>query len=229
MATYARSAMKKVAIGCLVVLVLGGVVATAGMYWVYSRVTSAVSEFADLAEAARLDQNVTNQAPYSPPASGELTTEMIARLMTVQSDIRAALGPRFKEFEERYRDFAARLDKRDGQVPSPGDLVQLVSAYKDLGGLLLSAKKAQVDALNRSGFSAAEYSWVRNNVYAAAGVPGAAFNLSEIVDAVLGGSQPTQPGFDPMAGLKAPESNRKLVEPLKDRLMENYPLLVFGL
>jgi hypothetical protein len=224
-----EASMKKVAIGCLVVLAVVGVVATAGMYWVYSRVTSTVADFADLAEAARLDETVTNQTPYSPPASGELTSEMVTRLMTVQNDIRASLGPRFKEFEARYRDFVARLDKRDGQISSPGEVVELISAYKDLGGILLAAKQAQVDALNRSGLSVAEYSWIRNQVYAAVGVPGAAFNLSEIVDAVLGGSQPPEPGIDPMAPLKAPESNRKLVGPLKDKLMENYPLLVFGL
>jgi len=221
--------MKKLAIGCGLLVVVLGIGAAVAAYWVYSRVTTAVSEFADLAEAARLDRNVSNQQPFTPPANGELTPEMLTRLMKVQDDIRAALGPRFKEFEDRYKEFAATLNTKQGQPTTPGEVVKLISAYKDLGGIVLAAKQAQVEALNRGGFSLAEYAWVRNTVYAAVGVPGAAFNLSEIVDAVTSGSTPTEPAFDPMAGLKAPEANRTLVAPHKDRLMETYPLLIFGL
>lgn len=221
--------MKKLAIGCAVVIVLLGIGGAVATYWVFNKVKSTVSEFSDLAAASKLDATVTNRAPFTPPASGELTADMVAKVMTVQQDVRSALGPRFKEFEARYKDFTATLDRQHGDVKTPGDLMNLVSAYKDLGAIVLAAKKAQVDAINRAGLSAAEYAWTRNQVYAAVGVPGATFNLSEVIDAIQNGRQVAQPDFDPTAPLKAPESNRTLVAPFKDKLMENYPLLIFGI
>lgn len=43
--------------------------------------------------------------------------------------------------------------------------------------MLLEAKRAQVEALNAVGFSKSEYEWVRNQLYAAAGVDLAQLDL----------------------------------------------------
>lgn len=51
------------------------------------------------------------------------------------------------EIEHRYR----RLLAQDGVTAV--DLPELVSAYRDLAGAYLDAKRAQVEALNRAGLS----------------------------------------------------------------------------
>jgi len=47
---------------------------------------------------------------------------------------------------------------------------EFTSVLSDLSGIYMDARRAQVDALNVHKFSDAEYTWVRNRVYEAAGM-----------------------------------------------------------
>lgn len=46
-----------------------------------------------------------------------------------------------------------------------------IAAFREIGPLYLKAKQAQVEAMNRAGFSMEEYRWVRRQVFLGAGLP----------------------------------------------------------
>ncbi len=160
--------MKKLAIGCgilLVVLLVGGAVAA---YVIYSKVKSTVAEFAALGEIPAIERGVRNTATFTPPDSGELTEAQVARYVKVQQDVRALLGPRFDEFQTKYAELSKRMEKNQGTAL---DAPSVIAAYRDLARTYVDAKKAQVESLNRAGFSLGEYRWVRQQAYAAIGMP----------------------------------------------------------
>ena len=106
--------MKKLAIGCgilLVVLLVGGAVAA---YVIYSKVKSTVAEFAALGEIPAIERGVRNTDTFTPPDSGELTEAQVARYVKVQQDVRALLGPRFDEFQTKYAELSKRMEKNQG-------------------------------------------------------------------------------------------------------------------
>jgi hypothetical protein len=94
--------VKKVALGCGLVLLVTGIAASIAGYYVFRRVSSTVSQFAELSQLPELERTVRNQSPYSPPASGEFTESQIEKLLRVQSDVRQRIGVRMQEFESRY-------------------------------------------------------------------------------------------------------------------------------
>ena len=97
----------------------------------------------------------------------------------------------------------------------------------------MDAKRAQVEALNAAQFSLPEYAWVRQQAYAAIGVPIMNMDVSKFIEHVKSGDMDAkheQPGqlegsFEP----SGPERNRVLVEPHKKTLEDNAPLSFFGL
>src|SRR5690349_8282230 len=92
--------MKKLAIGCAVVIVLcmigfGGVA-----YYVYYK---AHQYMASMQEFAQLDTKITNTASFPPPASGELTEDQVRRFVSVQESMRTKLGPRVDELSAKQK------------------------------------------------------------------------------------------------------------------------------
>jgi len=49
-------------------------------------------------------------------------------------------------------------------------MAEMMVALGDLANLFVQARRFQVDALNQERFSQAEYSWVRDRIFQAAGV-----------------------------------------------------------
>ena len=221
--------MKKLAVGCgilLVVLLVGGAVAT---YVVYNKVKSTVTEFAALGEIPAIERGVRNSAAFTPPASGELTEAQLKRYLGVQGHVRTLLGSRFDEFEAKYAEVSKRMDKGQGTV---FDTTAVVGAYRDLARTYVEAKKAQVEALNTANFSLGEYRWVRQQAYAAIGMPVVDLDVSKIIDDVTSGRTPQQtqgPHLGGSMGPTGPEANKTLVAPHKKTLEDNAALSFFGL
>jgi len=107
----------------------------------------------------------------------------------------------------------------------------LTSAYKDLAGVIVEAKRAQVAALNQHNFSVAEYEWTRQRIYEAAGIPINA-DFEKIVRGVAEGKPPAaenQTSASSEAPVSTPEKNRQLVTPHLKGLGERAGLAAFGL
>jgi hypothetical protein len=221
--------VKKLAIGCLVVLVVLGVAGSFAAYYVYSvvktKVGASLAKFEAFSKAPELERQVKNTGPFNPPGSGVLTPTQVERFVAVQTAVRAQLGARFADLERRYK---ALLDKKEATAL---DLPELISAYGDLAQIWIAAKKAQVDALNAQGLSLAEYRWVRDRSYRALGLPVMSVDISEIIDKVSRGENVEQPrtGFEGSIGPTGPAENQKLIERFKKSLEDNAALTVFGL
>ena len=221
--------MKKLAIGCGIVLVLlmvGGAVAA---YFIYNKVKSTVTEFAALGEIPAIERGVRNTGTFAPPQSGELTEAQVTRYVKVQQDVRALLGARFDEFQTKYAELSKRMDTNQGTAL---DAPSVIAAYSDLARTYVDAKKAQVEALNRASFSLGEYRWVRQQVYAAIGMPVMDFDISTLIEDVTSGKSPQHQGGPTLGGSigpTGPDANKTLVAPHKKVLEDNVALSYFGL
>lgn len=226
--------MKKLAIGCGILLLLAAVAGGFAAYWVYnkgkqiySEASQYVSSFAELGRAAELDAQVTNQAAFTPPADGTLTQGQIDRFIKLQQETRTALGTRFDQIKARYERLSTQAE---GGQPS---VTEGLAALKELAGLVLDVKKIHVASLNAQQMSTAEYRWLRDQIYAAAGVPFTSFHLAAIVEAAKSGD--TTKINDALAGkaetltVDVPEGNRALVEPYRQQLQDWVPLAWLGL
>lgn len=215
--------MKKLAIGCAVLMLVGVVGAGGASYFAYRKVSSTFAGFAELATLPEIEREVRHQRPFTPPASGEPSQGQLDRLLAVQQAVRARLGDRAQMIERRYQ----RLLAKDSVTAV--DLPELVSAYRDLAGAYVDAKRAQVEALNRAGLSLEEYRWTRSRVYAALGMPLVDVDVARIIDDVKAGREPGMPGVRPTPPSSASPMFRQRVEPHRKALGSNVGLAFFGL
>ena len=215
--------MKKVAIGCAVLLVLGMVGAGGASYVAYRKVSSTFAGFAELGSLPELEGSVRNQRPFEAPADGEPSREQIERVLEIQQAVRARLGDRADQIEHRYR----RLLAKDSATAV--DLPELMSAYRDLAAAYMDAKRAQVDALNRADLSLEEYRWTRSRAYAALGMSLMDVDVSRIIEDVKAGRQPAGPAYRLSGASTGSPAVRNLVEPHRKALEANVGLAFFGL
>lgn len=215
--------MKKLAIGCgLVVLVLGAA-AVGVTYYGYLKVRSAVSELAELGKIPEIERGIRVKAPFAAPASGELTAKQVESLMLVQTRVRERLGRDLAAFERNYKALAEKKQATITDVPA------LMSAYRDMAAAWLNAKRAQVEALNDAGLSLQEYRWIRAESYRALGIPFADVDFARIAEQARSGG--TIQAEAPIAGASDPgaAANLKLVERYRKQLQDNVALATFGL
>ena len=142
--------MKKLAIGCGVLLLVGFVGAAGVSYYLYHKVASAFEGFAELGTLPEVERSVRKQGPYTPPASGAPSRTQVERLLEVQQAVRTRLGTRAEEIERRYHKLLAK------DTATVVDAPEIISAYRDLAAAYMDAKRAQVDALNHAGLSLEE-------------------------------------------------------------------------
>jgi hypothetical protein len=220
--------MKKLAIGCGIVAVLLLICAAVATYFVVNKVQSTIAEFAAFGEIPSIERQVKNQASFTPPATGELTAAQVTRYLEVQQHVRALLGARVDEFNRQYGELSKRMNKDQGTAL---DAPAVISAYRDLARAYVDAKKAQVDALNRQGFSMSEYQWVRNQAYAALGMPVMDFDVSQFIEDVQAGRSGSSGSgrLGGSIGPSGPDANKTLVAPHKKALEDNAALTFFGL
>ena len=215
--------MKKLLLGCAVVAVLLAVVGgTAGYFFVYRPAKQYMASFSQLQEVPKLNADIRNTSAFTPPANGELTPELVDRFMKTQDSLRRRMGARLEELDAKYK----ALDRERGEGRNPG-IAEVMEALKDLGGLVVDAKRAQVAALNEHGFSLEEYEWTRMQMYQAVGLE-IQEGLEEALRKAAGDPDAVSDAIDKVVP-DVPEANRKLVEPLKEKLAENMTLAFFGL
>jgi hypothetical protein len=223
--------MKKLLFGCLGIAVLAGILFAVGGYILY-RAASPVFDSArgylqGLSKLSELDKNIVNQSAYAPPETGELTQSQVERFARVQDSVRKALGQRMTEIEEKYKRFKVNAENRE--QPSIGEVL---NGLNDIAGVYTDARRFQVNALNEEKFSQAEYSWVRDRVFQAAGKEVVnQVDLKKIEDAVRNNTgvsvDTSRAPTVPLAPV--PEKNRELVKPYLDQMDSWIPLAFFGL
>jgi hypothetical protein len=215
--------MKKVAIGCAVLLLLGMVGAAGASYFAYRKVSSAFAGFAELGALPEIERSVRNQRPFTPPASGDPSQAQIERLLAIHQAVRGRLGTKADEIEHRYRRLLAKDSVTAVDVP------ELVSAYRDLAGAYVDARRAQAEALNHAGLSLGEYRWIRSRAYAGLGMSLLDVDVSQFIEDVKAGRQPSTPAARLAEPDSASPSLRRRVEPHRKALEENVGLAFFGL
>ena len=217
--------MKKLLVGCLVVLALLAVGASVVTFYLYSKVKSAVTGFAELGTVPDLEKQVHNKAAFTPPAGDLLTGDQVERLLRVQKRVRDRLGARFADFERKYDTL---LKKKSNATAL--DAPELLSAYRDLAGAWMDGKRAQIEALNQANLSLDEYRWVRGRAYAAIGLPVMDIDVGKLVtDFRTGGNAEDAIKYEGAVGQTGPEANKTLVEPHRKQLEDNAALAMFGL
>jgi hypothetical protein len=216
--------MKKLAIGCGVVIVLCTIGLGLTGYYVYYKAHQYMASLKQFADVAQLDKNVTNTASFPPPANHELTDDQVRRFVAVQEGMKAKLGKRVDELTAKQDQFQ-RLQHQEHRDASVSEVMTAVS---DLMGLILQAKTVQVDSLNASHFSLEEYSWVRGQVYAAAGMSVVQVNFSAIQEAIKNGGGTVSPDLQKMSD-EVPERNKTLVKPYLEKMKDWVPFAFFGL
>lgn len=237
--------MKKLVIGCGLVLVLVAVAGAVGAYvFVYRPARALISSGSELMASVdrlnEIDARVANVASFAAPADGALTDAQVARYVAVMESVHAKMGARATELETKYK----ALKDREGEAAS---LTTVVGAYRDLFQLVLDAREAQVAGLNAQNFSKDEYEWVKTRVYEAAGVQVTGIDLRELAQSARSGDfdalskmaqeathgtadegVPQIPAGD-TPGVGIPDVNKTLVAPHKERLQTWFAYAMFGL
>ena len=221
--------MKKLLVGCLVIVVLGAVLFAAGGYILYRAASPVIQDARNylqgLSELGELDRDIANKAAYTAPGSGELTEDQVQRFVRVQETVKASLGQRMREIEEKYKYLKSNTTKDE----QPG-FTEVMNSFREIGGIFVDARRFQVEALKKEQFSQAEYSWVRDRVFQAAGVEAVSrVDLKSLADAAKQNTGLTDLQAPELPKVEVPEKNRALVKPHLSRMDEWIPLAFFGL
>jgi hypothetical protein len=221
--------VKKLAAGCLVLVVIGVVALGLALYFGYRTISPMIDNAATVLEQAReaaaQENRLEDTATYTPPADGELTEAQLRRFLAVHERTRTALGVRWAELQAQADRFAEQATDDARQL----SFTELATLVRSIGSIIVEARRVHVDALNAERFSAGEYTWVRLRAYEAAGLEVfEGIDWSEIQDALNDGArrvgvrEPSVPKPD------VPERNRELVKPHLDALKAWLPLTALG-
>jgi hypothetical protein len=216
--------MKRLAFGCFGVM---SILAAVGAFWAYVHIVEPTREYLAalprVAAIGDLDTGIGKKGPFVPPASGELTPAMAERFAQVQRSVREALGSRYDELARR----AGELQKAVASGRT-APIAAVMDVYKDVVGAVEDGKRAQVEALNRAGFSLDEYEWVRRQMYEAAGLLVTSVDAESIRRALTSRNADVAVTSAPPPG-DVPPANRAVVRPYVERLKAWLPLAWFGL
>jgi len=208
--------MKKLLVGCLIVVIIAIIGVGAAGYFAYRAVKPVIDNASNYMEKARevtrLGENITVKTPFEAPSSGELTKQQVERFIAVQTRVRSELSDKWTEIEQKSKALREKAE--------------FTSVFSDIANIWVDARKSQVNALNIQKFSEAEYEWVRRRVYEAAGVQLAgSIDLSRI-ESLAGRNGVTIPDVDLP---KVPEKNIALVKPHVAKIKEWIPMAALGL
>ena len=222
--------MKKVLTGCLIVLVIAligfGIAGYYAFRWAQPMIQSTGDYLERARQMARLGDRVQNRAPYVPPASGELTAAQVDRFVAVQARVRDELGERWTEIETK----SAQIREKTRNNQRELTFAELMNVLSDISNIYIEARRAQADALNVQKFSDAEYTWVRNRVYEAAGMEVASgIDMSKIEALARDSAMMANVTLPDIKKPNVPEANIKLVRPHLVTLKGSLPIAVIGL
>ena len=218
--------MKKLLVGCLIVVVIAIIGVGAAGYFAYRAVKPVIDNASNYMEKARevtrLGENITVKTPFDPPASGELTQQQVERFIAVQTRVRSELSDKWTQIEQKSKELREKTDRNR----QDWTFAEFTSVFSDIANIWVDARKSQVNALNTQKFSEGEYEWVRRRVYEAAGVELAgSIDLSKI-ESLAGRNGVTIPDVDLP---KVPEKNIALVKPHVAKIKEWIPMAALGL
>ena len=224
--------MKKVLVGCLVVVVLGIVALVGAGFFVYRATAPMVQNareylagLSELGKLSDLERDVKNQAPYTAPSSGELTEAQVQRFARVQDGVRKEMGQRFDQINAKYKHL-----ENSNPDQAVATFTEAMAALKEVATVLVDARRLQVNAMNQEGFSQSEYEWVRDRVFQAAGVEAVSkIPLDKITEALKNQTNIEDLEAPEVPKPDVPEKNRELVKPYLNRVNEWVPLAFFGL
>lgn len=222
--------MKKVLFGCLIVLVIALIGFGVAGYYAYRWAQPMIQNAGDYVERARemtrLGDRVQNRSSYTPPAKGELTPAQVDRFLAVQTRVRDELGARWTEIETKSAEIRDKTQNNQRELT----FAEFTSVLSDISNIYMEARRAQVDALNGQKFSDAEYTWVRNRIYEAAGMEVASgIDMSKIEALARDTAMKTNTKLPEIKRPDVPEANLKLVRPHLAKLKEWIPLAILGL
>ena len=220
---------KKLLVGCLVIVVIGGVLLAVGGYFLYRAAAPVIQDARNylqgLAELGDLEQDIVNRNPFVAPENGELDGAQVERFVRVQDGVRLAMGERMAEIEAKYKHLKANTGSNQ-----PPSFSEVTAALRDIGRLFVDARRYQVDALNKERFSQEEYNWVRARVFQAAGVEVANMvDLKKLEEALRRNTGVDDLKAPELPKMDVPEKNRELVKPYLGRMDGWIPLAFFGL
>ena len=222
--------MKKVLAGCFIVLVIALIGFGAAGYYAFRWAQPIIQSTGDYIERARqmarLGDRVQNRAPYVPPSSGELTTSQVDRFIAVQARVREELGARWTEIETKSAEMREKTQNNHRQLT----FAEFTSVLSDLSNIYMEARRAQVDALNVHKFSDAEYTWVRNRVYEAAGMEVASgIDMSKLETLARESAMKSNVKLPDIKKPQVPQTNITLIKPHLASLKESLPIAILGL
>lgn len=205
--------MPKFLAGCLIVIVvLVGAGGTAGYFFFIKPAYEFVTDVEGFVrEYAELNEQIDRTERYQPPGDGSISAEQFQRYLVAQRDMRDTMEGRMNELKETLESMQEDI-RREGRDAS---ITELATAYRGLGELLLEAKRAQVEALNRYNFSLHEYMYVRNQTYRALG--------QEVAVAAYGDTAMQTRTW------QVPDEVVEMVAPHREELMEGYAFAWFGM
>lgn len=221
--------MKKLLVGCLIVLVIALIGFGVAGYYAYRLarpMIESAGDYMDRArEMARLGDRVANKSPFEPPKNGELSKAQVERFLAVQARVHDELGDRWSAIEAKSAEIREKTkDNKDLTF------AEFTGVFSDLANIYVEARRAQVNALNIHKFSDAEYSWVRMRVYEAAGVEIAGgIDMSKFEELARETSQRTKVTMPDLPRPEVPEANIALVKPHLATVKAFLPLAFLGL
>ena len=186
--------MKKLLIGCGVVLLLLALVA-GWAFWQFvwkpgsalmgdgiKTVTETVQRAQGLGETTarlrELEKGVRNQSEYVPPADGLIGPDQLARWLTVELTAREAIAADLQRLEDET---TQSVTAPEATVAGNAERVRAgLAALNQLGEIAIRGKEAQVAALNAAEMSLAEYHWVRDTGLAALIAGGMSVGLEQL-------------------------------------------------
>lgn len=224
--------MKKLAAGCLIVVVIGVVALGAALYFGYRAfspmIDNATTVLEQARQAAAQSERIQNTARFTPPDGGELTEAQVRRFLAVHERTRTTLGPQWTELQAQ----ADRLQQQARNDARELSFTEAATMVRSLGAIIVEARRAHVDALNAEQFSASEYTWVKLRAYEAAGLEVLeGIDWSAIQEALKDGARRVG-AAEPDVAVPRPDipaRNRDLIKPHLDELKTWLPLTVLGL
>jgi hypothetical protein len=148
--------------GCLVLLVIAGVVAMFGFgaFWAKSKLTEFSGGIDNVAARSReIDDWAAkaNSVPYEPPENGVLTEPRLLGFLEVRKSVFAV----YQRYETELRDMQAQAGN-EGRPPSLSQALATGGRFAEAFGQL---RLAQVKALAEQGMSESEYRDIQLAVY----------------------------------------------------------------
>jgi hypothetical protein len=225
--------MRSLFSGCLLFLVVVGIAVGGLLYVGYRNVRPYVEGVSDLVAQVRsleaLGDAVANRAPFTAPATGELTAAQVERFMAVQRDVQTQTGARWTAMSDRL--LVWERDEHEGPVAPAGEKVNPETdlLLSQLGQLMYDTRVTQVAAMNVQRFSLDEYAWVRRQVYAAAGFQVAEhLQWTEMLEIIRRRAAPADRREADAPKPLVPEANRLLVTPHLETLKADLPYAMLG-